>query len=56
MRIVFDTNVLVSALLLEGSVPTRAVFVAMDSGEILLSESLVNEINEILQPPLGKGL
>ena len=49
MRIVFDTNVLVSALLLEGSVPARAVFAVMDTGEILLSESLVNEINDILQ-------
>jgi len=49
MRVVFDTNVLVSALLFERSVPAQAMFAAMDAGEILLSETLVNEINEILQ-------
>ncbi len=49
MRVVFDTNVLVSALLFERSVPAQAMFAAMEAGEILLSETLVNEINEILQ-------
>ena len=49
MRVVFDTNVLVSALLFEHSVPAQAMFAAMDAGKILLSETLVNEINEILQ-------
>lgn len=49
MRCVFDTNVLVSALLFERSIPAQAVFAGMDTGEILLSESLVNEIDDILQ-------
>lgn len=49
MRVVLDTNVLVSALLFERSVPAQAMFAAIDSGEILLSETLVNEIYEILQ-------
>ncbi len=49
MRCVFDTNVLVSALLFERSVPAQAVFAGLDAGEILLSETLVNEIDEILQ-------
>jgi putative PIN family toxin of toxin-antitoxin system len=49
MRCVFDTNVLVSALLFQRSVPAQAVFAGLDAGEILLSETLVNEIDEILQ-------
>ena len=49
MRVVFDTNTLVSALLFESSVPAQAFFAAMDAGEILLSASLVNEVNEVLQ-------
>jgi uncharacterized protein len=49
MRIVFDTNTLVSALLFEPSVPAQAFFAAMDAGEILLSATLVNEVNEVLQ-------
>jgi len=49
MRVVFDTNALVSALLFERSAPGRAFFAAMDAGEILLSAALVSEINEVLQ-------
>jgi len=49
MRVVFDTNVLVSALLFERSIPAQAVFAVMEAGEILLSEALVSEINDILQ-------
>ncbi|MGC1376494.1 MAG: putative toxin-antitoxin system toxin component, PIN family [Anaerolineales bacterium] len=49
MRAVFDTNALVSALLFELSVPAQAFFTAMDTGEILLSATLVNEVNAVLQ-------
>lgn len=49
MRVVFDTNVLVSALLFEDSIPAHALFAAIEAGKFLLSEALVNEINEILQ-------
>ena len=49
MRAVFDTNVLVSALLFEQSVPAQAFFAALKQGEVLLSAPLVNEINRILQ-------
>ena len=49
MRVVFDTNVLVSALLFEHSIPAQAMFAAIEAGEFLLSEELVNEVNEILQ-------
>jgi len=49
MRVVFDTNVLVSALLIENSTPARAFLAALDHGEILLSEALGFEIQRILR-------
>jgi putative PIN family toxin of toxin-antitoxin system len=48
MRVVFDTNVLVSALLFEHSVPAQAFFTTLNQGEVLLSAPLANEINQIL--------
>ena len=47
-RYVFDTNVIVSALLFEQSVPGRAFHEAIDQGEILLSQALVQELNDVL--------
>jgi len=49
MRVVFDTNVLVSALPIENSTPARAFFAALDHGENLLLEALGNEIQRILR-------
>jgi predicted nucleic acid-binding protein len=37
MRFVFDTNVIVSALLIEQSKPAQVLYSALESGEILLS-------------------
>jgi uncharacterized protein len=51
VRAVFDTNVLVSALLFENSTPAHAFFSAIANGEILLSIALVNEIHHILYRP-----
>jgi putative PIN family toxin of toxin-antitoxin system len=48
MRFVFDTNVVISALLFEESKPAQAFFTALAHGEILLSVELVHEINRIL--------
>lgn len=48
MRAVFDTNVLVSALLSEHSIPAQAFFAALRQGEVLVSAPLTNEINRIL--------
>ena len=48
MRAVFDTNVLVSALMFEQSTPARAFFAALQGGEVLLSTPLANEISTIL--------
>ncbi|GAB4540083.1 MAG: putative toxin-antitoxin system toxin component, PIN family [Anaerolineales bacterium] len=48
MRAVFDTNVLVSALLFENSTPARAFFFALQTGLILISPELVNEVQEVI--------
>ena len=47
-RVVFDTNVIVSAMLFSDSVPGRAFLGVLDSGTILMSTSLARELNEVL--------
>lgn len=51
MRVVFDTNVLVSALLFEDSLPAQAFFFAARESEIIISSALVEEIQEVLNRP-----
>lgn len=51
MRVVFDTNVLVSALLFEDSLPAQAFFFAAREGEIMISSALVQEVQEVLNRP-----
>ncbi len=48
MRLVFDTNVIVSAALLAGSVPRQAFDKALDEGTILISASVLLELAEVL--------
>ncbi len=48
MRYVFDTNVIVSALLFENSKPAQAFRYVLANGEILLSLELLEELNEVL--------
>jgi putative PIN family toxin of toxin-antitoxin system len=48
LRFVFDTNVLISALLLRGSVSRRAFDCALANGRLLLSFELLAEVNEVL--------
>jgi len=45
---VFDTNVIVSALLLKQSKPAQAFRAALDRGRILLSRPVLKELNEVL--------
>lgn len=51
MRVVFDTNALVSALLFEDSTPARAFFFAAAKGQILISAELINEIHSVIHRP-----
>ena len=47
-RYVFDTNVLVSALIFEDSKPGRAFRLALQNGQILLSLTTLEEIDEVM--------
>jgi predicted nucleic acid-binding protein len=48
LRFVFDTNVLVSSLLLADSVPRRAFDRALAQGKLLLSFPVLGELNNVL--------
>ncbi len=48
MRCVFDTNVLISALLLSESKPRQALDVAIREGKVLLSFATLAELYEVL--------
>jgi uncharacterized protein len=48
VRYVFDTNVIVSAILFENSKPAQALRHALANGAILLSLDLLEELNEVL--------
>lgn len=47
-RFVFDTNAIISALLLKQSVSRRAFDKALDEGEILVSLETIDELNRVL--------
>jgi putative PIN family toxin of toxin-antitoxin system len=48
VRYVFDTNVIISALLFENSKPAQALQYALTDGVVLLSLELLEELNEVL--------
>ena len=48
-RFVFDSNVLVSALLFSDSVPRRAFFRALDLGTVVVSRTLMGELSRVLR-------
>ena len=50
-RFDFDINVLVSAALFPGSVPSRAIDFGTDRGRLLITVPIVEEIDEILRRP-----
>lgn len=47
-RFVFDTNVIISAVLIKQSVSRRAFDKAIDEGEILMSVEVIDELNQVL--------
>lgn len=51
MRVVLDSNILVSALLLPASPSRRSLDKALDEGKILLSSSTFEELTEVLSRP-----
>lgn len=48
IRVVFDTNVIVSAMLFTSSVPRESIEIASSRGTILFSEALADELNIVL--------
>ncbi|MEH2001406.1 MAG: putative toxin-antitoxin system toxin component, PIN family [Nostoc sp.] len=50
-RFVFDTNVLISAFLFSQSKPRQALNQAQDIGVIVLSNSVLSELEEVLYRP-----
>ena len=50
-RTVLDTNAIVSALLFNDSAPGRAFIKALDTGTILVSAALVQELQDVLNRP-----
>lgn len=51
MRFVFDTNVILSAVLFEYSVPGQSLRRALDIGEVLLSRATLQELHDVLSRP-----
>lgn len=51
MRVVIDTGVVVSAVLLPRSVPRQAFDAAMKECKVLISEALIVELDEVLRRP-----
>lgn len=56
MRLVVDTNVIVSALLKPGSVPDRALEAICRSATFLADERIVAEYREVLSRPKFRGV
>lgn len=48
MRCVFDTNIIISALLFKDSVPGMAFYLAMSHGTILISLETTEELIEVI--------
>jgi len=51
LRVVLDTNVVISAMLLPLSVPRRALDRAMQEGRILISAATMTEVDEVIHRP-----
>jgi hypothetical protein len=51
LRVVFDTNTLISAFLLSKSIPRQALGTAMAAGRLLLSTATATELTEVLRQP-----
>jgi uncharacterized protein len=51
MRVVFDTNVIISVMLLPLSIPRRALDRAMREGRALISAGTITELDEVIHLP-----
>lgn len=51
LRVVADTNVIISRVLRPGSQPARAVVHAVSSGRLIVSEATMLELIEVIERP-----
>ena len=51
LRVVLDTNVVISAMLLPLSVPRRALDRAMREGRVLISAATITEMDDVIHRP-----
>jgi uncharacterized protein len=51
LRVVIDTCVVVSAVLLPRSIPRQAIDLVMERGKLLISASTIAELDEVLRRP-----
>jgi uncharacterized protein len=51
LRSVFDTNAVVSAMLLPSSVPRRAFDCALEQGKLLISAATLRELDAVIRRP-----
>jgi len=51
LRVVFDTNTLISAFLLSKSIPRQALDTVTAAGRLLLSTATATELTEVLRQP-----
>ena len=51
LRVVFDTNVVISAMLLPLSIPRRALDRAMRKGRPLISAAMTTELDDVIHLP-----
>lgn len=51
LRFVFDTNVLISALIFPGSIPEQAFRRAFEAGTLLISDETFDEIAQVIKRP-----
>lgn len=56
MRLVLDTNLLVSALLKPGSVPDRALSAVWSTGAVVLYDSRLEEYRDVLMRPKFRAI
>ena len=48
LKFVFDTNIFISAILLEGSINAKAIDMALKAGEVVVSDATFSEFTQVL--------
>ena len=55
MRVVFDTNIFISALVIPGSLAERAILKIIEGGDILvISKDIINEVLSVLSSKFSR--